>query len=204
MSSPTSSPDSKRIGVRYVSDAVKCDHRTLERLYTTLADEVSPNDAPRQHELQQRFCWELARHLVAMNLFIFPGTTRRASQGNQNAMGRQKDFAILRDKLLAFHAVRDLAAPAFRAALVQLKEDLARHIKDVERTDMVAIEKVLSGEESERLASDFGATAFFVPPEVRVRPEGKEHIRGPFESIRDLLDASVSDLMVALEGFPRD
>lgn len=79
-----------------------------------------------------------------------------------------------------------------------------RHIRDVERTDMVVIEKMLSGEESERLASDFGATVFFIPPEVRAGPEGHEDARAPFESPEALLDASVGELMEVLDGFPRE
>lgn len=207
MSTPTSSPDRNRVGVRYVSDAVKCDHRSLEKLYTSLlaADNASsPTGAGRQLELQQRFCWELARHLVAMNLFIFPGTTRRASQGSQSAKDRQKDFAVLRSELLGFHAVRDPSDPRFGEALARLREDLARHIKDVERTDLVAIEKVLTEEESERLASDFEATVYFIPAEVRVGPEGGEDVRAPFEGLEELVDASVGELMGALEGLPRE
>ncbi|KAK7749552.1 hypothetical protein SLS53_000128 [Cytospora paraplurivora] len=202
MSIPSSSPDRERIGVRYVSDAVKRDHRSLEKLYATLTDTGSTNDAEHKREFQQRFCWELARHLVAMNLFIFPGTSRRASQGNRNAMDRQKDFALLMGKLLDLSAARD--DEEFRGLLVQLREGLTRHIRDVERADLVAIEKVLSGEESERLASDFEASVFFIPPEVRAGPEGKEDIRAPFESIGALLDASMEELKGILDGFPRD
>ncbi|ROW06165.1 hypothetical protein VMCG_04495 [Cytospora schulzeri] len=228
MSTPTSSPDRERVGVRYVSDAVKRDHRTLEKLYTTLGGggggDSPPPDPELQRELQQRLCWELARHLVAMNLFIFPGTTRRASQGNQNAKDRQADLARLRERMLDFRAVRVSPDPSsadgdvdvngdggegggedeFRGALSRLREDLARHIRDVERTDMVAIEKMLSGEESERLASDFGATVFFIPPEVRGGPEGGEGVRAPFGSIDELLDASAGELLGVLEGFPRE
>ncbi|ROV93064.1 hypothetical protein VSDG_07391 [Cytospora chrysosperma] len=217
MSSPTSSPDRNRVGVRYVSDAVKHDHRSLEKLYTALLagdDTGNPAGADQQQreQLQQRFCWELARHLVAMDLFIFPGTTRRASQGNQNAKDRQAGLGLLRDKLLGLHAVvsrgrdgdGDPEGGEFREALAGLRGDLAQHIRDVERTDMVVIEKMLSGEESERLASDFGATVFFIPPEVRAGPEGHEDVRAPFESLEALLDASVAELMGVLEGFPRE
>lgn len=211
MSSPTSSPDCNRVGVRYVSDAVKHDHRSLEKLYTALLagdDTGKPAGADQQQreQLQQRFCWELARHLVAMDLFIFPGTTRRASQGSQNAKDRQAGLGLLRDKLLGLHAIvsRDREGGEFREALAGLRGDLARHIRDVERTDMVVIEKMLSGEESERLASDFGATVFFIPPEVRAGPEGHEDLRAPFESLDALLDASVAELMGVLEGFPRE
>lgn len=243
MSSPTtSSPERERIGVRFVSDAVKRDHRSLERLYTALlADTDGVPD--RRRELQRRLCWELARHLVAMNLFVFPGTTRRASQGNENARGRQQDFAVLRERLLDLeaagggregdgvvedgegdgeaggHPLSPLSSSGqdqhsdFRGALLRLKEVLVRHIKDVERTDLVAIEKVLSGEESERLARDFEATIFFIPADVRAGSDGLEGVEGaegaegvkaPFKTIKELLDANVGELMGYLEGFPRD
>lgn len=75
----------------------------------------------------------------------------------------------------------------------------------MERTDLVAIEKVLSGEESERLARDFDATVLFIPPGFREEPEEEEgDVPAPFESVGALLGASVTELKGVLESFPKE
>lgn len=97
------------IGVRFVSDEVKRDHRDLEELYKRLLQAVD-NDGDGGGDgdqgsggtttttaalLQSRFSWELARHLVAMQLFVFPGTEQRADEGNGKALRRRGDLAAV-------------------------------------------------------------------------------------------------------------
>lgn len=92
------------IGVRFVSDEVKRDHRDLETLLAALLqtynddhdhdDDNDNNDntlASTREKLQDRFCWGLVRHLVAMQLFVFPGTDSRAKEGSLAAGDRQRD-----------------------------------------------------------------------------------------------------------------
>lgn len=88
------------IGVRFVSDEVKRDHRDLETLLAALLqtydnDKANNNNtntlASTREKLQDRFCWGLVRHLVAMQLFVFPGTDSRAKEGSLAAGDRQRD-----------------------------------------------------------------------------------------------------------------
>lgn len=83
------------IGVRFVSDEVKRDHRDLEILYKGLAQAIDEGDDQTTAELQNKFCWEIARHLIAMQLLIFPGTNSRADQGNVIAVRRRGDLAVV-------------------------------------------------------------------------------------------------------------
>lgn len=83
------------IGVRFISSAVKRDHRELEVLYKGLAQAVEEQDHDAVANLQARFCWELARHLVAVQLFIFPGTEARADAGNTVALRRRGELATV-------------------------------------------------------------------------------------------------------------
>lgn len=81
--------------------------------------------------------------------------------------------------------------PEFRKACDRLNDTLKEHIRDVERIDLVAIERALDGEESERMARDWESAAGFVPA------EGK---RVPFTTVRELLGASYGDVRRAWEG----
>lgn len=82
----------------------------------------------------------------------------------------------------------------FRAACLRLNDSVKQHIRDVERTDLVAIERALDGDESERMARDWESVGAFVPGE-----EGRTGTV-PFETVRELLGASYGELRRAWEG----
>lgn len=88
-----SSTTTTSIGIRFVSHEVKRDHRDLEILYKGLLQSIEEGDAQAAAQLQSQFAWELARHLVALQLFIFPGTENRANAGNEIALRRRGDLA---------------------------------------------------------------------------------------------------------------
>jgi hypothetical protein len=213
-----SPPKSPTIGIRYISDAVKSDHRLLERLYAKLtsppssttpatATATSPED---KRALCSRLAWELARHLVAMELFIFPGTARRARQGSQAAQERQHELAQLREEVRALCEASKKAAAGdeekLNTALETLGRHLGRHIHNVERVDLVNIENVLSGQESEDLARDFETTVFFIPHGVRGDEEEEDDwgVKAPYKSVEALLDSQPGELRAAMKKFPRE
>ncbi|KAL1852440.1 hypothetical protein Daus18300_012199 [Diaporthe australafricana] len=202
-----SPPKSPSIGIRYVSDAVKSDHRLLERIQASLSSPPATDSLEIRHALYSWLSWELARHIVAMELFIFPGTAHRAKQGNQAALDRQRDLEQLREALRAFSAATAKAGDGdekVRVALEDLGEHLGRHIRDVERVDLVNIEKVLSGQESEDLAKDFERTVFFIPHGVRDEEDEVASVEAPYETVEALLDAGAGELREAMERFPRE
>lgn len=97
------------IGVRFVSDEVKRDHRDLENLLAGLTadnnhdddddktrdENASTSTTSQLGELQNRFCWGLVRHLIAMQLFVFPGTESRAKEGSLVAGNRQRESWVV-------------------------------------------------------------------------------------------------------------
>lgn len=90
------------IGVRFISHEVKRDHRDLEILYKGLMQAVDEGDMEAALQLQNQFGWELARHLIAVQLFIFPGTEQRAEQGNSNALRRKGELGCVSVFWLSF------------------------------------------------------------------------------------------------------
>lgn len=205
-----SPPKSPSIGIRYISDAVKSDHRLIERLHASLVSPRPNTDPENQHALCSRLAWELARHLVAMELFIFPGTAHRAKQGSEAAQERQRDMAQLRGALRSFsEAAATTKAGSgdekLSAALKELGGHLGRHIRDIERVDLVNIENVLSGQESEDMARDFERSVFFIPHGVREEDEDEDAgVKAPYKTVEGLLDAGAGELRAAMEKFPRE
>lgn len=222
------------IGVRYVSDAVNRDHRDLEIIYKALAVAIDEGDDGAAARLQRQFCWELARHLVAMQLLIFPGTNRSAEMGNAVAVSRRSSLSVVSPSLLLLgfphlhtqmqwlvvdgpdwgkednqwadtHKIRDHVLhfvhlepsdPKFKPALDTLVKPLRQYIRGVERRDLVAIEKALDADESERMARDWERAGKFMPADVgRAQP--------PFATIEALLGASYDELSRAWDKLPR-
>lgn len=205
-----SPPKSPSIGIRYISDAVKSDHRLIERLHASLVSPKPTTTPDHQRALCSQLSWEVARHLVAMEFFIFPGTAHRAKQGNEAAQERKRDMAELRGTLLSFsQAVTAKKAGSddenLSAALEELGAHLGRHIRDVERVDLVNIENMLSAQESEDLAKDFERSVLFIPHGVREEDEEEDvGVKAPYNSVEGLLDASAGELRDAMEKFPRE
>lgn len=84
------------IGLRFISDAIKRDHRDLEKLCASLSSAVLEPHAREGEEVveevQKKLTWNLARHLVGMSLFVFPGTETRAAQGSEMALRRKGEY----------------------------------------------------------------------------------------------------------------
>ncbi|CAN8096119.1 unnamed protein product [Discula destructiva] len=190
-------PGSRRvlseIGVRFISDEVKRDHRDLEMLYKGLIQAVDSSDDEAAMQLQNQYSWELARHLIAMQLFVFPGTEQRADGGNSNALKRREELAVIRDHLLHFVDLQVRDAD-FRPSCAALNDAVRQHIKNVERTDLVAIERALEGDESERMARDWENVGNFMPG------DGREP---PFRTIEALLGARYDEVVRAWEALPK-
>lgn len=105
----------------------------------------------------------------------------------------------IRDNLFCLVRLEPAAdTESFRGALEPLMETLRKHIKDVERVDLVSIEKALDGEESERMARDWERAGGFVPGGQNGRDAP------PFKSIDELLGASYEELSKAWEKLARD
>lgn len=85
--------------------------------------------------------------------------------------------------------------PEFRTACDRLNDSLKQYIRDVERIDLVAIEKALDGEESERMARDWEMAGGFIPGEGR---------SVPFATVEELLEASYGDVKRAWKGLRKE
>jgi hypothetical protein len=79
-------------------------------------------------------------------------------------------------------------------------EDLSKHIKEEEESDLPALEKALDIDDSEHMARSFERTKKFVP--TRSHPMAPQ--RPPFETAIALLSAPIDKLGDMLRRFPDD
>lgn len=100
----------------------------------------------------------------------------------------------IRDHLLHFIDLK-VSDPAFRAACERLNQAVKHHIKNVERTDLVAIEKALDGDESEAMARDWESAGHFMPG---------DGCNPPFKTIPALLGARYEEVVRAWEALPQE
>lgn len=77
------------IGIRYVSDPVRRNHRVLENIYKRIANNAT--EAADLPACQQQFVWELARHITAERLVIYPVIEKKAKDGRGIARKRHQE-----------------------------------------------------------------------------------------------------------------
>lgn len=85
--------------------------------------------------------------------------------------------------------------PNFKASTERVVQVLKEYIRYVARTDLVAIEKALNSEESERMARVWERTTNFIPGEGR---------DAPFKTIDELLNASYVEVRKAWEQLSKE
>ena len=93
--------------------------------------------------------------------------------------------------------------PDYIPKLKTLMDTLRQHIKEEEKDDLPALEKVLAGDHnhtgvSESLAKSFDRTKMFIP--TRSHPSAGEN--PPFESVVGLLAAPIDKLADLFRKFP--
>lgn len=86
----------------------------------------------------------------------------------------------------------------FLTQIRSLMDDLTKHIREEEEEDLVLLERALSKEDSEGLATSFERTKMFVP--TRSHPKAPD--KPPFETAVGLMTAPLDKLMDAFRRFP--
>lgn len=103
----------------------------------------------------------------------------------------------MKEQLKTFQEMKP-ADSRFLTHLQGLMDDLSKHIKEEEEEDLVLMEKALSKEDSEGLATSFERTKMFVP--TRSHPTAPD--KPPFETAVGLMTAPIDKLMDAFRRFP--
>lgn len=63
-----------------ISDTIKNDHRELEACYEKIVGLIDPDE---KAIWQNQFAWELARHLHAEELLIYPAVEKKLHYGKE-------------------------------------------------------------------------------------------------------------------------
>ncbi|OJJ87499.1 HHE domain protein [Aspergillus glaucus CBS 516.65] len=171
-----------------ILDSIKEDHREIiscgERI-------LQSNDADEQTRGQNMFTWELARHAVAEDLVVYPAMERylEGGRGREVAEKDRQEHQGIKNQLHTFQTLKP-SDPRFRPTLQSLLTDFKSHAYDEETTDVPALDKKLSQEESVGLSRALDRTKMFVPSRSHPGVPSK----GPFESAVGLMMAPVDHL----------
>ena len=91
----------------------------------------------------------------------------------------------------------DVDSSQFNSLLDQLMNELTKHMKDEENTDLPQLEKELGGD-LDSLAKSFGRTKMFVP--TRSHPSAPD--KPPFQTAVGLMAAPPDKLQDLFRSFP--
>ncbi|EYE94315.1 HHE domain protein [Aspergillus ruber CBS 135680] len=166
-----------------ILESVKEDHREI----TSCGEQIlQSNDADEQTRAQNMFTWELARHAVAEELVVYPAMERYlgAGWGREVAERDRGEHQGIKNKLHTFQTLKP-SDPRFRPTLQSLLADFRTHAHGEETTDIPALDRKLSQEESVGLSRALDRTKMFVPS--RSHPGAPS--KGPFESAVGLMMA---------------
>ena len=159
------------------------DHRELEAHVHKI---LQSTDQDEQTRYQNQFTWELARHLIAEELVVYPALAKHISHGQTLADKNRAQHQGVKEQLKRFQGM-SATDPQFKPVLQGLLEDLQRHIEQEEREDLVQLEEKLSRAESEALTRSLERTKMFVPSRSHPMVPDKP----PFETAVGLLTAPV-------------
>ncbi|KAK9241808.1 hemerythrin HHE cation binding domain-containing protein [Lipomyces tetrasporus] len=176
-------------------DAIKEDHRELEKYYSNILNAKSADDQTRW---QNAFTWELARHSIGEELVVYPALEKHLGrEGQRLATKDREEHQVVKEKL---HKFQNLTPdnPQFIPTIESLMKDLVQHIKEEETSDFPKLQNALQIEESEKLAKSFGRTKAFVPS--RSHPSAPN--KPPFETVAGLLATPIDRLADLFRKFP--
>ncbi|KAA8900558.1 hypothetical protein FN846DRAFT_892068 [Sphaerosporella brunnea] len=179
-----------------VTDAIKADHRELERYYDNIVA-AEPEDVDTKVRWQNMLVWELARHSVGEELVLYPAfedyLTRAIADKDRSA------HLDLKHKLKTLQSLYP-SSKEFTPTLDSLIASLRYHIAEEETHDLPALEDKLAIREglSRSLARSFERTKWLVP--TRAHPSAPD--RPPWETVVAFLNAPIDRVRDVFLRFP--
>ncbi|KAJ5373906.1 hypothetical protein N7517_005912 [Penicillium concentricum] len=177
-----------------ISETIRKDHREIESYFGTI---ISSTDPDEQARFQNLFTWELARHSIGEELVVYPLFEKMLSDGVQMANKDRNEHLEVKKQLKAFQNMTP-SDIRFLPAIRELMDNLSKHIKEEELTDLPKLEEALSQEDSESYAKSFSRTKMFVPS--RSHPSAPD--KPPYETAVGLLMAPIDHLADLFRKWP--
>ncbi|CAI7627442.1 unnamed protein product [Penicillium glandicola] len=139
--------------------AIKHDHLELESHSHKILTSTDPDEQTR---FQNQFTWELARHLIAEELVVYPALVENLPDGQGIADKNRLEHRGVKHQLKSF---QDLAStdPRFVPTLKGLMRDFGIHARHEEDVDLPMLEELLSKDQSVELTKTLDRVKIFVP-----------------------------------------
>lgn len=179
-----------------ITERIVHDHKELDEFYNNI---INATDADTKVRWQNQFVWELARHSIGEELVVYPAMEKHLPNGKEMADKDRQEHLRVKELLNEFQKLQPTHAE-FEPKLKSLMSILSEHIREEEKQDLPALEKVLQKSDSEEMANSFHRTKKFVP--TRSHPNAPD--KPPFETVVGLMTAPGDKLADMFRKFPKD
>ncbi|KAK9235761.1 hypothetical protein V1525DRAFT_390170 [Lipomyces kononenkoae] len=180
----------------HIIDAVKQDHRHIEKCYESIL-KAETNDS--RIRWANQFIWEVARHSIGEEILLYPAFEKYIQGGQAVASEDRTEHQTVKDDLYKFQNMKSTDKD-FIPTLDTIMNELKKHIKDEEENQLPQIERALTADESIKLAKSFARTKHFVPTHSHPSAPNKP----PFETAVALLTAPIDKLKDMFKKFPAE
>jgi len=178
-----------------ITDTICKDHCKLVHYYQKI---LNANDKDTATRWQNQFICELARHLVAEELVVYPAIeTVLGERGRIIVEKGRSEHQAIKEKLKDFQSM-EAGSIDFVSSLESLMNDLAQHFNEEQMANLPALDDALCIEDSKSLANSFSRRKAFVPsrshPMILHKPL--------FDTVASLIAAPFDYLGNLLRRFP--
>ncbi|KAG7004452.1 hypothetical protein G7Y79_00025g057380 [Physcia stellaris] len=178
-----------------ISEAIGNDHKAIETFAQNIKSATTLEDKTKW---RNQFTWALARHAVSEELTMYPAMEKHmGKEGLELTEVDREQHQAVKNDLYALQSLSP-SSPTFLPLLDRLLKDLHTHIEHESTEDIPRLEKLLSREESQALATSFERTKGIVP--TRSHPSAPN--RPYLENLAALLAAPVDRVGDWVRGFP--
>ncbi|KAI1496909.1 hypothetical protein F5X99DRAFT_48725 [Biscogniauxia marginata] len=175
--------------------ALKSDHHQLGSYYPHIIDNSSLDERTRYQNL---FVWELARHLVAKELVVYPAMEDSLHDGGALSKKSRNQNQKIKVKLHTFQKLK-ADDPDFLPTFKGLKVDVQKTAADEEERDIPRLEDQLQGDRSLELSRAFDRTKMLAP--TRSHPSASE--KPLFGTAAVLLTTPIDKIADIFRKFPK-
>ncbi|CAF4872041.1 unnamed protein product, partial [Rotaria sp. Silwood1] len=159
---------------------------------------LAEDNLDEQQRWANEFRWELARHIVAEELILYPALQKYLdTEGKKLAHQNRAEHQEIKDLLHKLETA-SVSNPDYRTTFDQIVDFFTYHIAGEEENDYPKLEKAITAEQNDSLARSYDRTKMFAP--TRSHPNAPN--TPPFETVVGLITAPIDKLQDLFDKFP--
>ncbi|CAF0957206.1 unnamed protein product [Rotaria sordida] len=171
------------------------DHDAVKNAYEKYLSSKG-NMVEREHWANY-FRWELTRHTIAEELFLYPAFEKYlGDEGKYMADQDREDHQQVKNLLHVLEA-SSVADSHYPSTFEKLMSNLIEHIQSEEENDLPKFEKSITPDISASLVRQFELTKMLVPTQSHLNANHKV----PFGTVGELMGAPIEKLRYFIEQY---